>query len=72
MVGQEPQKATVSQERSEIVVEQLRLEAWKSLLIDFNLVEVLPLGTIDRHLPSVQYVGFCSDILGYTAIIAAF
>ena len=46
MLGCEPQKATVCSEWSRIVVEQERLEAWTSLLIYFNLVEILPLGIL--------------------------
>ena len=46
MLGCEPQKATVRSEWSGIVVEQERLEAWTSLLIYFNLVEILHLDTL--------------------------
>lgn len=46
MLGWEPQKATVRREWSGIVVEQERLEAWTSLLMYFNLVEILSLDTL--------------------------
>lgn len=72
MLGCEPQKATGRWEWSGIVVEQERLEAWTSLLIYFNLVEILPPDTLYHHLSSVQSAGLCVGYFRIPAIIPAF
>lgn len=62
---------TVSQERSGIILEQEMLEAWGSLLIYFDLVEVLPLDTYIN----IYQVAYMQDSYSCTlwciAIIAA-